>query len=67
MYQLIEKIESVLSAIRGSELKRNSKASAKALEIKTMIDELKKLKMKTENPKIQGVLSYIDPKALLEN
>ena len=42
MNQLIEKIEGVLRSIRESELKENSKASAKALEIKSMIDRLKK-------------------------
>ena len=64
MKHLIEKIEGVLRAIRESELKKNPKASAKALEIKKMINELK---MKTRNSKDQGVLRYIHPKALLEN
>jgi hypothetical protein len=41
MKKLIEKVEGVLKAIRESELKKNPKASAKALEIKAMIEELK--------------------------
>ncbi len=64
MKSLVEKVEGVLRAIRESELKNNPKASAKALEIKKMIDELK---LKTENSKNQGMLRYLHPKALLEN
>lgn len=64
MYRLIEKLEGVLRAIRESEFKKNPKASAKALEIKKMINELKTV---TVNSKNQSVLSYIDAKALLEN
>ncbi len=41
MKRIIEKVEGVLRAIRESELKNNPKASAKALEIKEMIEELK--------------------------
>ncbi|MBP9682418.1 MAG: hypothetical protein KBD76_13510 [Bacteriovorax sp.] len=64
MEHLIEKIEGVLRAIRESELRENPKASAMALGIRKMIDELK---MKTRNSTNQGVLKYIHPKALLEN
>lgn len=64
MNRLIEKIEGVLKAIRESELDKNPKACAKALEIKAMIDELKR---KTRNSTNQGVHRYIHPKALLEN
>lgn len=62
--RLIEKIEGTLRAIRESELKKNPKASAKALKIRKMIDELKTI---TINSKDQGVLRYIHRKALLEN
>ena len=64
MKRLLEKIEGVLKGIRESELKKNPKASAKALEIKVMINELK---MKTENSKNQELLRYLHPKAFLEN
>jgi len=62
MKQFIEKVEGVLRAIRESELKNNPKASAKALEIRKMIEELK-----TGNSTIQGTLRYIHPKVLFEN
>ncbi|MDD4976986.1 MAG: hypothetical protein PHY93_21725 [Bacteriovorax sp.] len=41
MKELIEKVEGVIKAIRESEFKNNPKASAKALEIKKMIAEMK--------------------------
>ena len=50
MWEIIKKMEDVLKSIRESELKNNSKASAKALEIKTMISELK---MKNNQETIQ--------------
>ena len=49
MKQFVEKVEGVLMAIRESELKYNSKALAKALEIRKMIEELR-----TVNSTIQG-------------
>jgi hypothetical protein len=65
---IIEKMEETLNAIKGSELRKNSKASAKALEIKQMISELKKcINIKTQDLKNQGVLRFINPKVLLEN
>ena len=64
MWEIIKKMEDVLKSIRESELKNNSKASAKALEIKTMISELK---MKNNQETIQGLIKYINPKILLGN
>ncbi len=67
MESLIEKIENLLKSIGDSELKKNPEASAKALEIKTLVEELKQ----TSNNKIvhsknKGLLSYLAPKILLE-
>lgn len=62
MKQIIEKLEGVLRAIRESELKKNPKASAKALEIRKMIEELK-----TGNSTIQGAIRNIHQNVLLEN
>jgi len=56
MEHLIEKVEGVLKAIRESELKKNPKASAMALGIRKMIDELK---IKSRNSTNQGVLKKI--------
>ncbi|MBY0415679.1 MAG: hypothetical protein K2Q18_16010 [Bdellovibrionales bacterium] len=61
---IVEEIEGLLKSIRDSEYKNNPKASAKALEIKTMITELK---MKTNQETFQGLMKYINPKMLLEN
>ncbi len=65
MDRIIKKMEGVLKSIRESELLRNPKASAKALKIKKMIEDLKNTK--TKNSTDQGVLSYINAKVLLEN
>jgi hypothetical protein len=65
MDRIIKKMEGVLKSIRESELLNNPKASAKALEIKKMIEDLKNTK--TKNSTDQGVLSYINAKVLLEN
>ena len=66
MKEIVEKIESLLRAISEGELRKNSKASAKALEVKRMISGFKNNmpELKTEN---QGVLKYISPKQFLEN
>lgn len=63
MKELIEKLERLILSIRDSEFKNNPQASAKALEIKRMIAEMKN-NVSTKN---QGVLQYINPKVLLEN
>lgn len=68
MKLLIQKIEETLNSIKRSELRKNPKASAKALEIKQMIAELKKhVNTKSQDSNNQGVLQYINPKVLLEN
>ncbi|MEA9358456.1 hypothetical protein SHI21_19625 [Bacteriovorax sp. PP10] len=68
MKKIIQKIEETLSAIHPTELRKNPKASAKALEIKKMITELKDhVNRKSSDSVNQGVLSYINPKELLEN
>lgn len=68
MENLILKIEKTLAAIKHSELKKNPRASAKALEIRRMIAELKLyVNVKTQDSTNQGVLKYINPKVLLEN
>lgn len=66
MKELLKNIEELLGSIGREELRRNSKACAKALEIKRMISDLKgnALKPKIEN---QGVLKYLSPRHLLEN
>jgi hypothetical protein len=64
MEQIIKKMEGVLQSIRESELKNNPKASAKALEIKNLISELK---MKANQEAFQGLIKFINPKMLLEN
>lgn len=61
MNKKLLKIESMLKAISLSELKKNSRASAKAREIKRMIADLRK------HQSNQGVLKFIDAKMLLEN
>lgn len=61
MNKKLIKIESMLKTISLSELRKNPKASAKALEIKKMIAELKRYQNN------QGVLKFINPKMLLEN
>lgn len=66
MKELIEQVEGFLKTISNRELEKNSKASAKALEIKRMILQLKG-NVKTHNLENQGVLRYISPKILLEN
>ena len=65
MKNIIQIIEETVNAIKSSELRKNPKASAKALEIKRMISDLKGY---VQNPKPvnQGVLN-IDHKTLLEN
>jgi predicted nuclease of predicted toxin-antitoxin system len=68
MKVIIEKMEETLSAIKSSELRKNPKASAKDLEIKQMISELKNcINVKTQDFKDHGVLRFINPKVLLEN
>lgn len=68
MDSFIEKVESLLSAIRESELGDNSEASAKALEISKMVKDLKTKKdRKLVKFKNQDLLKYIAPKVLLEN
>ena len=64
MKNLIQVIEETLDAIKPSELRKNPKASAKALEIKQMIADLKS---HSKNRANQGVLKFINPKMLLEN
>ena len=51
MKEFIEKVDGVLMAIRKSELRNNQKASAKAFEIRAMIEEIK-----TADSTIQGAL-----------
>ena len=68
MKRIIKKIEDTLSEIKKSEFRKNPKASAKALEIKQMIAELKKqMNANSSDSTNQGVLQYINPKVLLEN
>lgn len=63
MKELIVKLERLMMSIRESEFKNNPQASAKALEIRKMIADMKKY----INEKNRGVLQYINPKVLLEN
>ena len=65
MKKIVNLMEETLNNISAIELKKNPKASAKALEIKRMISELKAYvqNLKTEN---QGVLKYLSAKKLLE-
>jgi hypothetical protein len=68
MNKIIKRIEQTLDAIRSVELRKNPRASAKALEIKRMIAELKNyVTEKQQDSTNQGVLKYINPKVLLEN
>lgn len=68
MKKIIEKIEDTLNSIKRSELRKNPKASAKALEIKRMIAELKNYaNTKSKDSVNQGVLQFINSKVLLEN
>ena len=68
MKQIIEKIERTIDAINSYELRKNPNASAKALEIKRLIAELKNYaNTKSKDSVNQGVLKYINPKVLLEN
>ena len=68
MKKIIQTIEETLKAISPIEMKKNPKASAKAFEIKRMIEDLKNhTKIHSENHTNQGVLKYINPKTLLEN
>ena len=64
MKKIIQTIEETLKAISPIEMRRNPKASAKAFEIKRMIEDLKS---HSKNQTNQGVLKYINPKTLLEN
>jgi hypothetical protein len=52
--QIIKEIEGVLKSIRESEFKNNPQARALALEIKTLISELK---MKTNRETFQGLIN----------
>lgn len=68
MKDLLEEMDDFLTRIGERELKKNSKASAKAFEIKKMIMQLKDhVNSKSSDSVNQGVLSYINPKELLEN
>ena len=68
MKKIIEKIERTIEAINSYELRKNPKASAKALEIKRLIAELKDYAhTKSKDSVNQGVHKYINPKVLLEN
>lgn len=58
MKELIMKLERLMMSIRESEFKNNPQASAKALEIKKMITDMKIY----INEKNRGVLQYINPK-----
>lgn len=64
MKKIIQTIEETLKAISPLEMRKNPKASAKAFEIKRMIEDLKS---HSKNHTNQGVLKYINPKTLLEN
>lgn len=64
MKKIILTIEETLKAISPIEMRKNPKASAKAFEIKRMIEDLKS---HSKNQTNQGVLKYINPKTLLEN
>ncbi|QDK42720.1 hypothetical protein DOM21_14925 [Bacteriovorax stolpii] len=66
MKDLLKNIEELIAKIGKEEFKKNPKASAKALEIKRMISELK-VNVTKPNAQNLGVLKYISPKALLEN
>ena len=66
MKDLLKSIEVLLGSIGKDELRKNSKASAKTLEIKRMILKLKG-NVKTQKLKNQGVLKYLSPRLLLEN
>lgn len=68
MKKIIQTIEETLKAISPIEMRKNPKASAKAFEIKRMIEDLKDHAMThSKNQTNQGVLKYINPKTLLEN
>lgn len=68
MNRIIQIIEETVNAIKDSELRKNPKASAKAFEIRRMIVELKKhVAINSQDSTNQGVLRYINPKALFEN
>ncbi len=64
MKKIIQTIEETLKAISPIEMRKNPKASAKAFEIKRMIEDLKS---HSKNQTNQGVLKCINPKTLLEN
>lgn len=64
MKKIIQTIEETLKAISPIEMRKNPKASAKAFEIKRMIEDLKS---HSKNQTNQGVLKYINHKTLLEN
>lgn len=64
MKKIIQTIEETLKAISPIEMRKNPKASAKAFEIKRMIEDLKS---HSKNQTNQGLLNYINPKTLLEN
>lgn len=64
MKKIIQTIEETLKAISPIEMRKNPKASAKAFEIKRMIEDLKS---HSKNQTNQGVIKYINPKTLLEN
>lgn len=64
MKKIIQTIEETLKTISPIEMRKNPKASAKAFEIKRMIEDLKS---HSKNQTNQGVLKYINPKKLLEN
>lgn len=65
MKKVLKNIEDFLESINEEELKRNPRASVKALKIKKFIKELKKT-MEISQTTNQGVLKYISPKILLE-
>lgn len=64
--KVLRNIEEFIESIGSEELKKNSKASAKALAIKKMIKKLKKSAMDSNSPHL-GMLNYVSPKMLLEN
>ncbi len=58
MNKLIKNIEETVNAIKHSELRKNPQASAKACEIRRMIDELKKyVNANPQDSTNQGVLN----------
>lgn len=68
MKRIIQKVEETLDAIKHSELLKYPKTSAKVLEIKQLIAEIKRYEnIKTHDSGKRKVHRFINSKVLLEN